>query len=54
MDGFVKGGSGSGSSQPKIHKITEASNLLLPKAASLQAYDQQPKECISAHSDLKH
>jgi hypothetical protein len=34
MDGFVKGSSGSGSSQPKIHKITEASNLLLPKAAS--------------------
>jgi hypothetical protein len=32
MDGFMKGGSGSGQSHSKIPKITEASNLLIPKA----------------------
>jgi hypothetical protein len=38
MDGFMKG-SPSGASQQKIHKITEASNLLIPKvpkAASIK------------------
>jgi hypothetical protein len=34
MDGFMKGSSNSGASQPKTHKITEASNLLIPKGAS--------------------
>jgi hypothetical protein len=34
MDGFVKGSSHSGASQPKIPKITEASNLLNPRIAS--------------------
>jgi hypothetical protein len=34
MDGFVKGSSGSGSYQPKVHKITEASNLLTPKVSN--------------------
>jgi hypothetical protein len=34
MDGFMKGSSGSGAPQTKIPKITEASNLLIPKSAS--------------------
>jgi hypothetical protein len=34
MDGFMKGGASPGASQSKIPKITEASNLLMPKAAS--------------------
>jgi hypothetical protein len=34
MDGFMRDSSGSAPSQPKIHKITEASNLLIPKSAS--------------------
>jgi hypothetical protein len=33
MDGFVKS-SGSGSSQPKVHKITEATNLITPKVSN--------------------
>jgi hypothetical protein len=34
MDGFMKGSSSSGASQTNIPKITEASNLLIPKGAS--------------------
>jgi hypothetical protein len=34
MDGFMKGGATSDAPQSKIPKITEASNLLIPKAAS--------------------
>jgi hypothetical protein len=34
MDGFMKGSSGSSNAPKKIHKITEASNLLGAKAAS--------------------
>jgi hypothetical protein len=36
MDGFMKGGSQSGASPSKNHKINEASNLLLAKNASIK------------------